>query len=201
MPRTSIKRAVDLQIIDQWIAPNSRVLDLGCGPGLLLEHLIDTKKIYGLGVDIDISKIIECIKRGVNAYQGTAEDILDVFDENSFDWIVCSRTLQDLQNPYEVLSKALKISKYVAIGFVNYGFWENRLNILLTGQRPVNDVYTDPWYRSKPENPVNISGFEAFCKAQKYTITHKTFLDSTWRKPCHLFPSIRAGYAIYEITK
>jgi len=200
MPRDDIKREVDLQTIEQWIDPNARVLDLGCGTGLFLQHLQKTKNAYTVGVDNDPDKSQGCVKKGVNAYQGTVEDLLDIYPEDYFDWVVISRTMQELENSSLVIASALKVGRNLAVGFINYGFWANRWSILTKGHRPINDVYPNPWHKSNPVNPVTIHAFEKFCHSNNYTITNRTFLDGSWRKEIHFMPNLLAGYAIYSLT-
>ena len=201
MKRNTIKREVDLQILTDWVKPESRVLDLGCGRGILLEHLQHVKQVYAVGVDNDSSKVVGCVKRGVPAYQGDILNFMSVYPNGYFDWILCSRTLHELREPKAIIFKALQVGKRLAIGFVNHGFWLNRWNILIHGRKVVNEVYPHPWYESRPSNPVSIQGFEAFCSEHSLRITRKVYLGSDWKTPCHHWPNIMAGYAIYELTQ
>ncbi len=201
MPRGNIKREVDLQTMVQWIEPGSRVLDLGCGRGHFLEHLHNSKNVYGVGIDRDLDKITSCIQRGINAYHGDAENALSIFQDGFFDWVVCSRMLHELDHPGQVIESALRVGKNVAAGFMNFGFWRTRISVLTTGQRPQNDVYKDPWHSTRPSNPLSIDDFEKFCAASGYSISHRVFLDSTWLKPLTVMPNLLAGYAVYAIGK
>jgi len=90
------KRTVDMQIIGDWVEPGSRVLDLGCGRGVLLDYLQQTKQVRGLGVDLDFQKILGCVRRGVTAYQGDMEAFMHAFPDRFFDRVICSRTVQEL---------------------------------------------------------------------------------------------------------
>ena len=199
--RGNIKREIDLQTMVQWIAPECRVLDLGCGRGVFLEHLALTRGTYGIGIDKDRKKISGCIKRDVNAYQGTVEEGLSIFEDNSFDWVICSRMLHEIDNPYEVLTGAMRVGHHVAVGFVNFGFWATRMSILSSGQRPQNEVYPHPWHYSKPYNPLSIRDFEQFCEELNYQVTHRVYLDRTWRSHVKTRPNLNAGYAVYAITR
>lgn len=201
MGRHAIKREMDQHILTEWIAEEARVLDLGCGRGVLLKELIANKRCYAVGIDSDLSKITSCVKRGVPAYQGDLMDLLPVYDDQSFDWVVCSRTLQELNNPREILHQALRVGKRLAIGFVNHGFWINRWQMMRSGSRVQNEVYPEPWWSSRAMNPVSISGFEEFCAAENVVIERRMFLSSNWRTPCHFLPSWFAGYAVYELRR
>jgi len=201
MSRNAIKRDVDQQILSEWIADGARVLDLGCGRGILLADLISSKHCYGVGIDNNVSKIASCVKRGVPAYQGDLMDLLPLYDDQSFDWVVCSRTLQELNNPLEILREALRVGKRLAIGFVNHGYWINRWQMLRDGSRITNEVYPEPWWQSRAMNPVSVSSFEAFCRAEGASIESRVFLASDWRTPCNFMPSLFAGYAVYELRR
>jgi methionine biosynthesis protein MetW len=199
--RDLIKQDTDLQILTDWIAPGSRVLDLGCGRGFLLQHLQQVKQAKVVGVDNDLHKIIACVAHGVPAYQGNILDVLSFFPENSFDWVVCSRTVQELDQPWIVLERALALGRHVAVGFVNHGFWLNRWNMLVHGHRVRNEVYPEPWYKSRPSNPVALADFEEFVAAAGAHVTRRAFLAGDWRTPCAFWPHLLAGYAVFEFTR
>ncbi len=201
MGRHAIKREMDQQILSEWIADGARVLDLGCGRGILLEELISRKQCYAVGIDSDLSKITSCVKRGVPVYQGDIMDMLPSYEDGSFDWVVCSRTLQELNNPREILQQALRVGKRLAIGFVNHGYWINRWEMFKTGSRVRNEVYPEPWWCSRAMNPVSIASFEDFCRAEGVIIERKIFLGPDWRTPCGFLPGLFAGYAVYELRR
>ncbi len=200
MNRQNIKREIDLQIIGEWVSPNNRVLDLGCGRGLLLEHLQQTKDIYGVGVDNDFSKILGCVKHGVSAYQGDVEEILRVYPDNFFDWVICSRTVHELKIPSEVILNALRVGKHLAMGFINYGYWQNRLNVLLKGSRVINEVYPNDWDSRYPSNPLSITEFEQFCDKKNIQIKKSVYLNGDWKTRRNSLVNLFAGYAIYDLT-
>ncbi len=199
--RAAIKQDTDLQILSAWIEPRSRILDLGCGRGVLLEFLQNHRQASVMGVDNDLHKIIACVASGVPAYQGDILEVLNLFPENSFDWVVCSRTIQDLDQPARVLERALHVGKRVAVGFVNHGYWLNRWNILWRGHRVQNEVYPEPWYNSHPTNPVAVGEFRTFCAAHNARVVRRAFLAGDWRTPCHFLPRLLAGYAVYEVVR
>jgi methionine biosynthesis protein MetW len=199
--RELVKQDTDLHILSDWIAPGSRVLDLGCGRGMLLEHLQQTRQAKAVGVDSDLHSVIGCVGRGVSAYQGDILDVLNFYDEGAFDWVVCSRTVQELEQPWQVLERALVVGRHVAVGFVNHGYWVNRWNMFWHGHRVRNEVYPEPWFKSRPSNPVAIADFEEFCAAVGARVTRRAFLAGDWRTPCGFWPKLLAGYALYEFTR
>ena len=194
------KRQADFQVIAQWVEPGERVLDLGCGRGVLLEYLKQKKSIYGVGVDIDFDKILSCVKRSVPAYQGDALTILATFPDGAFDRVIFSRTVEQLDDADTILSEGLRVGKQVTVGFVNKGFWVNRLNTLFKGRRVINEVYPKPWYETQPTNSFSVNEFEEYCNIRKLVIENRTYLAGDWRSECSVFPNLLAGYAIYDLS-
>jgi methionine biosynthesis protein MetW len=199
--REKVKQHTDQLILSEWIAPGSRVLDLGCGRGQLLEHLQREKQAQVVGVDSDLASVIACVGRGVTAYQGDILDVLNFYPADSFDWVVCSRTVQELDQPSRVLERALAVGGRVAVGFVNHGFWLNRWSMFCHGRRVRNEVYPEAWYQSRPSNPVTVGDFEEFCANVGARVTHRAFLAGDWQTPCRRWPQLLAGYALYEFAR
>jgi methionine biosynthesis protein MetW len=201
MTKLVAKRTVDMQIIGDWVEPNTRVLDLGCGPGALLDYLVQSKRVFAVGVDLDFTKITACVRRGVNAYQGDMTAFMRAFPENYFDRVISSRTLHELDNPSEVIMEALRVGRTLTVGFVNHGYWKNRLDTFLRGRKVRNDVYTTEWFESRPANPVTIADFEHFCAVKNIRVARRVFLRGDWRTPCRAMPNLFAGYALYDLTR
>ena len=200
--KSSLKKKIELKAISEWVSRGESVLDLGCGRGILLSEIMRRHKgIYAVGVDTDFTKITHCIRRGVNAYHGDIMDALKSFSDKSFDWIVCSRTLPELENAGEVVFESLRVARRVAVGFVNYGYWQNRLSIALTGRRIVNEVYPEPWESSRPTNQISVNSFKEFCSKNDIRIHRRHFLRADWETPCAFMPNLMSGYAIFEISK
>jgi methionine biosynthesis protein MetW len=201
MPKQHHKRTVDMQVIADWIEPGSRVLDLGCGRGVLLEYLVQRKAIEAVGVDTSFSKVTACIRRGLAAYQGDMEGFLSEFPDGFFDHVLCSRTLQELSAPARVINEALRVGKRLAVGFVNHGYWENRVSLALNGRRLVNEVYPSEWSDSRPTNPVSLVEFERYCRANEIEMLRRVYLRGDWKTPCRYFRNLLSGYALYEVSR
>ena len=195
------KRTVDMQIIGDWVEPNTRVLDLGCGSGVLLDYLVQTKNVSAVGVDLDFTRITACVRRGVTAYQGDMIAFMRAFPERHFDRVICSRTVHELSDPTAVITEALRVGRALTVGFVNHGFWKNRLNALFRGQKIRNEVYTTEWFESRPANPVSVADFESFCAAKHIRIARRAHLAGNWHTPCPTLPNLLAGYALYDLTR
>jgi methionine biosynthesis protein MetW len=195
------KRTVDMQIIGDWVEPNTRVLDLGCGPGALLDYLVQTKKVSAVGVDLDLTRITACVRRGLAAYQGDMTAFMRSFPDKHFDRVICSRTVHELGDPTAVILEALRVGRALTVGFVNHGFWKNRVDMLIRGRKLRNPVYTTEWFESRPANPVTIADFEHFCEAKGIRIARRAHLAGNWHSPCPTLPNLFAGYALYDLAR
>jgi len=195
------KRTVDMQIIGDWVEPHARVLDLGCGRGELLDYLAQAKQVSAIGVDLDFGRITACVRRGVTAHQGDMTSFMRAFPDRHFDRVICSRTVHELQDPAGVLLEALRVGRVLSVGFVNHGFWKNRLDALVRGRKTRNAVYQTAWFESRPVNPVTISDFEEFCAAHAIRILRRVHLLGDWKTPCPTLPNLFAGYALYDLTR
>jgi len=200
MAKNKDKRSVDMQIMRDWVEPGSRVLDLGCGRGVLLEYLKQTRQAVGVGVDMNPEKIHDCVKRGLSAYLGDMMDFMGSFPDNHFDRVVCSRTLQELDSPSKVIDEALRVSKSLTIGFVNFAYWKNRLSLFFCGRRLENEVYPASWAESRRANPLSVQQFESYCREKKIHIARKVFLRGDWKRKARWIPNWACGYAIYDLS-
>lgn len=201
MSQLVAKRTVDMEIIGDWVEPNTRVLDLGCGEGALLDFLVQQKRVSAVGVDLDFNKITACVRRGLAAYQGDLTEFLRAFPDQHFDRVICSRTVHELSNPTEVIFEALRVGRTLTVGFVNHGFWKNRLNALIYGRKIRNEVYTTEWFDSRPANPVSVADFERFCAAKHIRIARHAHLAGNWHTPCRTLPNLFAGFSLYDLAR
>jgi len=109
--------------------------------------------------------------------------------------------VQELAEPKAVILEALRVGRALTVGFVNHGFWRNRVAMLLGGRKVRNEVYTTAWFESRPANPVTIADFEDFCAAHGIRVVRRAHLAGNWRDPCPLLPNLLAGYALYDLTR
>jgi methionine biosynthesis protein MetW len=195
------KRRTDQMVINQGIQSGDKVLDLGCGRGSLLQLLIQEKQVRALGVDINPSKILECVKKGIPVYQGDVDEFLGNFPDQSFDRVILSRTVEHLQEPGRTIGEALRVGRRVTVGFINHGFWVNRMNYFIKGSRTINDVYPKPWYESAPVTFFSLANFEDFCRKKSIRIHDRVCLDANWKNECRILPNLLAGYVICDISK
>jgi len=157
-------------IIAQFIPDHSRVLDLGCGKGSLLQHLIHQKGVTGYGVDIEFSNIKACISQGIPAYQGNISEGMKEFSNNAYDVVILSQTLQEVQDPIFVLNEICRVGKQGIVTFPNFGYWRNRTQLLLSGRAPKNKTLPYDWYNTPNIRVITIQDFKQLCKKEAIQI-------------------------------
>lgn len=160
----------DLQLISEWIEPDSRVMDLGCGNGSLLRHLQREKNATGYGVELNPERISECIDNGINVIQINLDKGLGHFDSDSFDYVILSLTLQAMHYPEKLLKEMLRVGKQGIVTFPNFGYWRNRMQLALKGHMPVSDELPYKWYNTPNIHLCTIKDFHILCARLGFTI-------------------------------
>lgn len=152
----------DYELIGSWIPERSRVLDLGCGDGVLLAGLIATHGATGYGIEIDAANVLASVKNGVNVVQADIEAGLANFGDNSFDFVILSQTLQAMRNAESVLNQMLRVGREGIVTFPNFGYWRHRLDIL-RGHMPVSESLPYSWYDTPNIHLCTVKDFEGLC--------------------------------------
>ena len=153
----------EFKIIANLLPLQSRVLDVGCGDGTLIEALIKQKNIDARGIELEENKVKQCISKGLSVIQGNAETELSQFPDKAFDFVVLSQTLQAFYQPEIVLSELLRIGKKVIISIPNFGYWRVRTSLLFFGKMPVTKSLPDSWYNTPNLHMCSIKDFYQFC--------------------------------------
>jgi methionine biosynthesis protein MetW len=166
----------DFELIAGWIEPGHRVLDLGCGDGTLLKHLIDTRGVQGWGVEIEDANILAAIRNGINVIQGNLERGLDVFADQAVDHVVLSRTLQTVRHTEGILREMLRVGREAVVSFPNFAYWKN-LRSVLDGRMPVSEDLPYQWYDSPNVRFFTLLDFEALCEQMGLIIRERHVLD------------------------
>jgi len=193
---------VYLEKIINQIEPNTKVLDLGCGNGDLLEKLIKTKSIKGYGIEIDHAKIIECVKKKVSVFQENIDNGLTEFADHSFDYVILSQTLQEVQKPLFVLSEMLRVGKKAIIAFPNFAYWPIRLQVL-QGKAPKTKALPFKWYNTPNIRIITIHDFRLLCKSHKIKIIKEIplYRNHIWNFFPVSFSNLFAEQGVFIVKK
>ncbi|MBT3238198.1 MAG: methionine biosynthesis protein MetW [Rhodospirillaceae bacterium] len=160
---------VDLQFIARMIEPGSRLLDVGCGRGALLEYLVNEKQVDGRGIELSTEGVNACVIRGLSVIQGDANTDLKNYPDDAFDYVVLSQTLQAMTAPKEALEQMLRIGKRAIVSFPNFAHWRIRLHLLLKGRMPVSETLPDQWYDTPNIHFCTIKDFTELCREMGIT--------------------------------
>ena len=157
----------EFKIISDLIEKNTRVLDVGCGDGILMEYLKFNKKIDIRGIEISKDNVQKCLSKGLTVIEGDAEKDLLQFPDSSFDFVILSQTLQAFLNPEIVIKELLRVGKKAIVTIPNFGFWKVRLHLLIKGTMPITKNLPDEWYNTPNLHMCTIKDFYNFCENRK----------------------------------
>jgi methionine biosynthesis protein MetW len=153
----------EFKIISDFIEKNTRVLDVGCGDGTLMQYLKTNKEIDIRGIEISKSNSQKCVSKGLTVIEGDAEKDLTQFPDSSFDFVILSQTLQAFLNPEIVIQELLRVGKKAIVTVPNFGFWKVRLHLLIKGTMPITKNLPDEWYNTPNLHMCTIKDFYNFC--------------------------------------
>jgi len=166
-------------VIADLIEKNTRVLDVGCADGILMEFLKDNKNIDIRGLEISKNKVQKCIEKGLTVVEGNAEFDLKQFPDKSFNYVILSQTLQAFLNPELVINELLRVGKKAIVTIPNFGYWKVRLHLLLKGTMPVTETLPDQWYDTPNLHMCTIKDFVYFVKSRNIKIFKSLALNET----------------------
>ena len=167
----------DLAAIAEMIPHGSRVLDVGCGDGMLLEHLIRSKGVDGRGIELVQQNVNACVARGLSVMQGDADTDLNEYPDRAFDVAILSQTIQATRAPKDVLAHLLRIGRRTVISLPNFGHWKVRLSLLAKGRMPRTKALEFDWYDTPNIHLCTIADFVALARATGATIERALALD------------------------
>lgn len=194
---------LDLALAEKWVAPASRVLDLGCGEGELLAHLRDNFAVRGYGVEIDADRITACIARGINVIEQNLNVGLGNFRDASFDTVIMTQAIQAVEKPDVLLEDMLRVGREVIITFPNFAHWVTRFYLTFKGMMPVSEALPYTWYNTPNIHLCTFNDFDALCRQKNIRVLDRIAVDGGQQGSvlARLFPNLFGEVAIYRLTR
>jgi methionine biosynthesis protein MetW len=187
----------DFPIIENWTHQNSKVLDLGCGDGSLLNYLKEKKDIKGFGIEKNKDNWLLSLKNNIDVIQMDLEAGLAGFETNSFDLVILSRTIQSMNHIEEIIHEMMRVGREVIITFPNFGYWKNRFQIM-QGNMPVSDELPYKWFETPNIHLCTIQDFDNLCRENKIKVEQRLIL--TDKKSVNFYPNLFGALALYKLV-
>ena len=189
--------------INDWISRDSKVLDLGCGDGSLLNDLRKEKSASGLGIEIDAEKIKSCLKKGISVIEQDIDGGLENFGNQSFDYVVMSQSIQALKKPEVALEEIVRIGKECIVSIPNFANIKCRLQLFFKGQMPVSSALPHDWYSTPNLHLCSLEDFEKLCKKSNIKIVERKLSKINGEESIlmKLFPNLFSEVALYKLVK
>lgn len=200
---SNIPERFDHRIIESWIRPGSRVLDLGCGTGTLLERLNRSRNVTGVGIEKSEEKVVSAISRGLSVIQGDINQEIDEYPDGSFDYVVLSQTLQQVYDPSRLIQSMLRAGRQCIVSFPNFNHWRIRMQIILTGRVPVTPELPYQWYDTPNIRVLSLKDFKTYAKDIPFRIFQEKAISriEAGGQIVTFMPNIFATYGIFLIGK
>ena len=189
--------------INDWISRDSKVLDLGCGDGSLLNDLRKEKSASGLGIEIDAEKIKSCLKKGISVIEQDIDSGLENFGNQSFDYVVMSQSIQALKKPEVALEEIVRIGKECIVSIPNFANIKCRLQLFFKGQMPVSSALPYDWYSTPNLHLCSLEDFEELCKKSKIKIVERKLSKINGEESILMkfLPNLFSEVALYKLVK
>lgn len=188
----------DFAAIAAWIPKGASVLDLGCGDGSLLRYLKETRAVRGYGVEISDLDIVSCIANGVNVIQNDLDSGLSDFEDNAFDFVILSQTLQATRHTAALIQEMLRVGREGIVSFPNFGYWKNRLDII-RGKMPVSRELPYQWYDTPNVHLCTLNDFDHFCEKYCVSITARSVM--TGGREISMLSNLLGSTAVYRFQR
>lgn len=188
----------DFDVIARWIGPGEKVLDLACGDGSLLRHLMSVRDVQGYGVENDIDNLAACIGNGINVIQMDLEKGLAGVEDGFFDHVIMSLSLQAIHNTQGILGEMLRVGREAVVSFPNFGYWRHRQSIL-NGRMPVSESLPYQWFNTPNVRFFTIADFEALCELNGIEIRERLAFDEGQQVTEE--PNFLASVAVFRLGR
>lgn len=192
---------IDQKYIEAHVPEGARVLDLGCGDGTLLEHLMENKHAAACGIDVDERAVRQCISRNVPVYHGDMLEGMAMMADGSYDCVILSQTLQQTLEPEKVVREMLRVGRKAIISFPNFGHWRVRLDLFLRGRMPVTHVLPYPWYDTPNVHLLTVRDFLNFCGERHLRTVDNAFFTASFRRLPGFAANVLAAVAVFVLEK
>jgi len=179
---------VDFDLIASFVLPKTRVLDIGCGDGALLDLLIKAREIDGRGLELSQSGVDQCLSRGLTVIQGDAESDLVYYPDAAFDYVILSQTLQATRNPKRLLEAMMRIGQRVIVSFPNFGYWRVRSSLFFRGRMPVTRELSYSWYDTPNIHFCTVVDFLDMVEEIGLTVEQAAALDRAGKRISFFLP-------------
>jgi methionine biosynthesis protein MetW len=194
----TLSMRADFSTIAGWIAPKARVLDLGCGDGSLFAYLRESRGVAGYGIEIDDAGVLASIGNGVNVIQSDLESGLAGFDDQTFDSVILSQTLQAMRHTEQIVLEMLRVGREAIVTFPNFGYWAHRWQVA-RGRMPVSRNLPYQWYDTPNIHLCTVADFDAFCRERSFRVLERVVLHETRR--VRTLPNLLGSLAIYRFQR
>ena len=189
--------------LKDWISEDSKVLDLGCGDGSLLDDLKKEKSVSGLGIEIDAGKIKSCLEKGISVIEQDIDNGLENFGNQTFDFVVMSQSIQALKRPELALEEIVRVGKECIVSIPNFANIKCRLQLFFKGQMPVSNALPHDWFSTPNLHLCSLEDFEELCKKCKISIIERKLSKTNGEESflMKLFPNLFSEVALYKLIK
>jgi methionine biosynthesis protein MetW len=191
----------DLEIIANFIPLRSRVLDLGCGDGALLDHLVHQHGVQGRGIELSEAGVLTCVRRGLSVRQGNLQEGLGDYPDHSFDYVVLSQTLPYLDDPAMILKEMLRVGERAVVSFPNWGHWRCRVGLLFTGCIPRAVDLPQAWHEKPRWQAFTVTDFAHFCRENRIAITGEAYLNRGRRIEIFKVKNLLSTTAVFVLNR